>query len=254
MVLIYFDLFFYLNHKIKQVLDIFPIARKTLYNWNKLNKQGKLCNKIEYKEYVSNKYTKQILDYIKKYIINKDNFRMKNLLKLIRKNFNCSFNANNVYYALKKLGITYKKAHKVVRINRKIHKEKVKQIKKQVNELGQNTIALMDESHFELNMKPNRAWNTKGRPVTIIKNSSVRKSTSLILTVTKEKIIHYELHNTSVNKVTIQNYFKEVNNKVSNMNILLDNARVHHAKDLKQYMSTESNKLLYILQVNSVFI
>lgn len=43
------------------------------------------------------------MKFIKKYIINGDNFRMINLIKIIRKKFNCSFNKYNIYYALKKI-------------------------------------------------------------------------------------------------------------------------------------------------------
>ena len=43
---------------------------------------------------------------------------MKNLLRTIKRKFNCSFNKYNVYYVLKKLDITYKKAHKIIRTNK----------------------------------------------------------------------------------------------------------------------------------------
>ena len=50
---------------------------------------------------------------------NKDNFKMKNLLRTIKRKFNYSFNSNNAYYLFFLINITFKKAHKIVRINKK---------------------------------------------------------------------------------------------------------------------------------------
>ena len=108
---------------IEKVLKTYNICRKTLFNWRQKYKKGVLFDKIKYKQHIISKYSNEIKQYVKKYIINKDNFKMKNLLRTIKRKFNCSFNSNNVYYLFSLINITFKKAHKIVRINKKKHKK-----------------------------------------------------------------------------------------------------------------------------------
>ena len=93
-------------------------------------------------------------------------------------------------------------------------------------------------------------WNKKGKRVTFIKNTDKRINISLICSITNKKILHYEIHNTSVNKNVFINYVKKVNKKSNRKYILLDNARIHHSNDLKKYMINKSNKLLYNVPYN----
>ena len=209
-----------------------------------------LFDKIKYKQHVISKYSNEIKQYVKKYIINKDNFKMKNLLRTIKRKFNCSFNSSNVYYLFSLINITFKKAHKIVRINKKKHKKDVEQLIYTVNHIGSNRIISTDECHFQTNMKPNMDWNKKGKRVTFIKNTGKRTNISLICSVTNKKILHYEIHNTSVNKDVFINYVKKINKKSNRKYILLDNAIVHHSNDLKKYMINKSNKLLYNVPYN----
>ena len=147
------------NKSIQDIISLFRISRKTLYNWRKLDESNKLHQKTERKKYESIKYTDNVCDYIRKYIVNNYRLRMKNLLKLLKRRFNGQqFNANNVYYALKKSGITYKKAHKVVIIKKNEHKKKVKEFKKKINKIGLDKVLSTDECHFHLNMTPDFGW------------------------------------------------------------------------------------------------
>ena len=93
-------------------------------------------------------------------------------------------------------------------------------------------------------------WNKKGKRITFIKNTGKRTNISLICSITNKKILHYEIHNTSVNKNVFINYVKKINKKSNRKYILLDNARVHHSNDLKKYMINKSNKLLYNVPYN----
>jgi transposase len=170
---------------------------------------------------------------------------MKTLRKLLFKNFECNYTAYNIYYVLRKLGITYKKARKLVRINKRNHNQKVKQIKSKVNQIGYDNIVSIDECHFHINMQPNKGWNIKGKPVEFTKTTSHRTSMSLICAATNKKILYYEIHKSSINKNMFINYLKKLNRKTYRKNFLLDNARIHHAKIIKKHMEGKTNKLLF---------
>ena len=179
---------------------------------------------------------------------------MKNLLKLLKRRFNGKqFNANNVYYALKKSGITYKKAHKVVIIKKNEHKKKVKEFKGKINEIGIDKVLSTDECHFHLNMTPDFGWNKKGKRVKFIKNSSKRNSFALqpwACTISNKKIIHYRIIESSVNANVILDYVKKINKKCRNRHNIFDNASVHHAKIVKHHMQDKSNKMVYNVPYN----
>lgn len=242
--------YFNRSKSIKDAIDLFNISRKTLYNWRKLYENDKLHLKTEHKKHISLKYTDDMCEYIRKYIVNNCRFRMKNLLKLFKKNFNRTLNANNVYYALRKSGITYKKAHKVVIINKKEHKQKVKEFKEKINEIGIDKVLSTDECHFHLNMTPDYGWNKKGKRVKFIKNSGNRSSFSLICTISNKQIIHYRIIESSVNANIILDYVKNINKKCRNRYNIFDNARVHHAKIVKHHMQNKSNKMIYNIPYN----
>jgi transposase len=131
---------YYENTKsITDSINAFDICRKTLYNWRTMYNNGLLNAPVKYKSYRS-KYTSEIVNYVRKYVTNNQRFRMKNLLKLLTKNFDVHFNSNNVYYILRKNGITYKKAHNVIIINMKKHKNDVKNIKQEIRDIGYDNI------------------------------------------------------------------------------------------------------------------
>jgi transposase len=230
---------------IKKIIKQLGICRKTLYNW-RYNKRY-TCNKSKK---INDKYNKCVYEYIKKYIINRSNFRMKNLQKLLLKKFNRKYTAYNIYYVLRKLNITYKKARKIIRINKREHNRKVKQIKQKVNQIGHDNIVSTDECHFHLNMQPNKGWNIKGKPVTFTKTTSNRTSMSLICSITNKKILHYEIHKSSINKDIFIKYLKKLNRRTYRKHLLMDNARIHHSLDVKKHMKGKTNKLLFNVPYN----
>lgn len=151
---------------------------------------------------------------------------------------------------MKKNNITYKKAHKVIIINKRKHHDDVKKIKQEINDIGHDNIISSDESHFTLNMFPNHGWARSNKRVQFIKHNNKRTSFSLICSVSNKKIIHYKIIESTVNAKTILEYVKTLNKKCRNKHYLFDNARVHHAKIVKAHMEGKTNKMKYNVPYN----
>ena len=94
---------------VKNIVNVYNICRKTLYNWRK---------RITFVKYgpknITNKYSHDVREYILKYTINNDKFIMNRLLTSLYKKFNIKYTRYNVYYILRKLNVTYKKAKKYI--------------------------------------------------------------------------------------------------------------------------------------------
>ena len=99
-------------------------------------------------------------------------------------------------------------------------------------------------------MSPDYGWNDKGKRVKFVKKSGNRSSFSLICTISNKQIIHYRIIESSVNADTILDYVKNINKKCRFRHNIFDNARVHHAKKVKEYMQGKSNKMIYNVPYN----
>lgn len=238
----------------KEICDQFYISLRVFYNWRKEFRS--LNENNEFKSYQYDKkptkrkakkpkYKKGLFKFIKEYIINNDNFKMKKLIAIIKQKYKKTLNVNTVYYILRKLKITYKKAKTVVIKKPKDYEHKVNNIIKTVNKIGTENIISIDECHFETNMVPNYGWSPSGQSTIFIKKSGVRTSTSLICAISEQKVVYYEIHNGSIDSHIYLNFLKNLNKRCRNKTYLMDNARIHHSKIIKKHMEGLTNKILY---------
>ena len=183
--------------------------------------------------------------YIEAYIIDNENYRMKKLIENINKYFDIILNSNQVYYILRINKITFKKAKYQIIKNKQDHDIKVKALVKKVNEIDQDNITSIDESHFYLNMSPSHGWGKEGDRVVFTKKTSIRTSISLICAINNKKVIYYEIIKGSVNSTIYLQFLKNLNKRCKHKYYLMDNCRTHHAKIVKEHMNKVTNNILY---------
>jgi len=147
---------------------------------------------------------------------------------------------------LKNLKLSYKKVNpsKII-INKKIHQQKVKQFKNQIKTINHNNIVSIDEVHFDSNMKPNYGWSKVKEPIKHTYKNTKQYRCSVICAISNEKIIHKQLIEGNVNGVIFNDFIKNVNKLCSNKILLMDNAKIHHNKELINIMNKSTNKILY---------
>jgi transposase len=131
-------------------------------------------------------------------------------------------------------------------------KKKIKIFKEEILKHNPNNIISIDESSFDTNISKINGWNVKGKRIINKRKDNQRKRITLILGITKNKVVGYKIINGSANKIHFEDFLKnEILNKNKKSNILLmDNARIHHALTVKDYIKNTENKIIYNVPYN----
>lgn len=234
----------------KKIINIFGISKQSIYNWktNKNNIKGKYKNRLS-------KYTPEIKIFIRHYVVSKINFSMEKLIKKINKTFHICSSKTSIYNILKNLHITRKKIRKkTVLKNIKFIKQQVKQFKENIKNIPIDKIISIDESatklhgeaiSYDTHFTPNYGWSKIGKHIVKIQKSTYKRYT-IICAISNFKIIYYKIIKGSSNAINFKDFLENVLIKTGdNVNILLDNARIHHSKIVKNYIETKKSQLLF---------
>lgn len=234
------------NLTICKILNILNIARSTLYKWIKIYSNNS-CNNNEIHK-ASKQYKSKINDECVRYIC--DNVKtnkiinMKQIRKNIENQFNVTISKGHIYVILKKNGITYKQIQKSKynKTNEEFEQNKI-DMKSEITKSRRNIIST-DETSIELGMRVNKGWSEKGKRCQL-KVTNKRKRYTLVLAINKTKVIGYKLVENALNGEQFKNFVTEkllINNKST---LLMDNARIHHYKKLKEIMEEKNRKIIY---------
>lgn len=247
---------------INNTINIFSISKSSLYNWIEHYTNNNLQNINNIRTTYITKFSKEndnnisIRKYIVNYILKRQtNFTIKNLRKNITRIFNVTIGKSRVYEILNEEKISYKKiSNKIVHKNVKHMKIKVKELKKEIQSSDSNNVISIDESSFDTNLRKIKGWNVKGKKVIKECKDSQRKRLTLILGISKNNITGYKLIDGSANKISFEDFLtKDILSKIGNEKshkLLLDNARIHHALNIKTLVSNTKHKLVYNVPYN----
>ena len=230
---------------VKDVLHIFNISNGSLFNWLNLSSKQMLADKMKYTK--QSKATPAIKCYIRVYILKKINFNYKLLLRYIKRKFNTTLSKSTLYNVIHKLNISRKKIKTVPVIKNKVkHDKDVRTLKAKVKYIHQDKIISIDESHFDNKICSLYGWSVKGSSIRRRQYLRCTKRYTLICAVSNKKVVHHCVINGSANSEIFRKFVMELNGKIPNNSyLLLDNARIHHAKIVKEYINETSHTLLY---------
>ena len=99
-------------------------------------------------------------------------------------------------------------------------------------------------------MMPSHGWSIKGNATIFHKKSSDRKRITLISAISNKRVVYYEMHEGSVDAKIYLQFLKKLNKKCRNKKYLMDNARTHHSKIVKEHMKNVSNEIIYNVPYN----
>lgn len=111
-----------------------------------------------------------------------------------------------------------------------------------------DNIISIDETSIDSHISNNYGWNKRGKKiVNTITHPKCRYS--LILAISNKKVIHRQIIKGSSNGEIFLKFIKDLIKKIHTENnnyIILDNARIHHYKKLKEYIKSKPNiRLIY---------
>lgn len=223
------------------------IAKSTLYEWIHLYSDmtvEQLIKKRQNRINIRNntKINNECEMYIRSQLLQNPIKNLKKLRIEILNNFFIKISIRTIRNVLKKHNITYKTVQ-LKTINKKnnyknetIHLyESLKRTKNNYNNV--------DETSVELYSKPKMGYSKKGHKC-IVNKINKRKRYSLITSMDRNKIIYTKIIDGSVNGEIFKNFIDKVNKKTKKT-LMMDNAKIHHYKGLKQLASKKNIKIIY---------
>ena len=234
---------YYLKFKkqqsINEIISILNISNGTLYNWLNAKNNNSLKNKSKYNK--SSKYTSEIKCYIRSYVIARVNFDYKRLIIQIKKKYKIIISKSAIYDILNKINITRKKFKERIIPNKSKLNNKIHEFKKTIKTIKLDKIVSIDETSINTNSCPSYGWSEKGKKIIKI-HKKYRITYTIVSAISNNKIIHNEIIKGSVDGVKFKEFIIKLNNKLNNsMYLLMDNARPHHSKLVKEYIDNETN-------------
>ncbi len=110
----------------------------------------------------------------------------------------------------------------------------------------QGNIISIDETHFDNRIANNYGWSEKGKKIILKKYFKHFKRYTLICAISNRKILHTKIIKDSANGETFLKFIEELIGKIDeNKYLLMDNARIHHTKRLKEYVAKNNHKIIY---------
>ena len=159
--------------------------------------------------------------------------------------FRIQVSKSSIYSILSQLNYSRKKIRKKKIYGNRIKlKQKIKDFKEQVKNINKNNIISIDEVSFDTNLYPDNGWSKKGKRIYAEINSS-RKRYTIICAISNATIIAVKIIDGSAKATDFLNFIKQDLKHIKNKYLLLDNARIHHAVIVKNYINTTTNKLLF---------
>ena len=238
-------------------LDVREIARRLYTIFESLRKVGTCMNvshtsvarwlkdisRKKYKRSLPSK-TDKIIEFIK-VTIQQNPFISLSLLRLkVKECFGFSISKELIRIAIKKLGITKKKAKFFGQSSN--HSERLRIFIEEREEYKNQGLPFvsLDETSFGRNGKDVYGYSKKGEMLTIRKQRPYIKTASALCVVSDESILSYSLKSGSFNTDSFYEFLEKLNLPEKTV-FLLDNVSFHHSKKIKEFFEFKNWKLLY---------
>lgn len=213
------------NLNVDTIANIFIISKSTIYNWlnNPIinNNNKRIFNR---KPSIFN-FDKIIVEHV----IKNKMIDHNKICNIIKSKFNKNISRRTIYNVLKRNKITYKKVqtHKYPYSKDKYNKD-VSILRNSIK-CRKNRIISVDETSIDFIVPSNYGWSKKGTNCTL-NISNKRSRVSLLLAISKNKIVNYHIKEGSFKGVNFNDFMDETVSINGHYKYLMDNARIHHNK------------------------
>ena len=188
---------------------------------------------------------KIIKEYIKKFPFS----TVEEIKVFIYSNFNIRVSNNTITKLFKILNLTRKKVKfhiiKDLEYLKKLEKERLIFIDK-IKHLYFNKIIFIDESGFNVS-STDKGLSVKGEKINMPKKNLKSKNISLLMAITKDEILNYDIYESAINKESFYNFIKKIINnlKEDDYTFVFDNVAFHKNKDVLDLITDSNNNYLF---------
>jgi len=229
----------YFNLIVDDIVKIYKISKSTIYEWIN-NKINIVNNKRVFNRKKSIcEYDKCVIDHIIKCKVVKCN----QLIDKIKEKYNKNISRKTIYNILKRNKYSCKRiqTNKYPYSKEKFNKD-IKILKKQLK-WRKNRVISVDETSIDFVKPSNYGWSKIGEKCTI-SISNKRKRISLLMAISKNKIVKCWSKNGSINGKFFNRFMKQIAKPNGKYKYLMDNVKIHHNKLMDPYVK---NKIIYNL-------
>ena len=174
------------------------------------------------------------------------------LRKKISNLFNVKISRGYLYFILKKNNIVRLKVNynKYPHNDKKFNEAKNK-LKKELQNVNKNVISI-DETSVDISIASNYGFAKKGTKC-VINKIFKRKRFTVIMAMTKRKILDYKIVPNSSNGETFMSFIKEQIVPKTKKALFMDNARIHHYKKFTSYVNSIKRKVIYNVPYTPIY-
>lgn len=247
------------NMSVNQILQFARISRSTLFGWIKKYSHESYSNyengsnlqppQREFnRKFFPKKINDNCLKYIIDYVLEKKVIDANSICKNVKNKFNIIMSKKYLYNLLKNNNISYKIAQKTSYPydNIKFAHQK-QQLKEQIEKVN-DKLNYTDEMAIYLGIKPDYGWSEKGKRCIIKQPKSYANKTadrySIVMTMTKEKIINYRLIRGTYNAKRFCSYIKNTIPKMGDTTPFMDGASIHKSRIVKKCLSEHGKETI----------
>jgi len=157
-----------------------------------------------------------------------------------------SMSKSTIYRVCKKKNITYKKIkYDNCLEDIKEQKIKVKNVMEKIKAMDNKQMISVDEMSIAVHENVKRGWSKKGKKCVIkVKNRrSVAGRYSIVMAISKEKIIGFKIKQKSIKTEDFINFIDEIKNE--NNYYFMDNATIHKSKQFNEFKEDKKINVIY---------
>lgn len=247
------------NKSFNKTASLLGLYRQTVTNWIKRYKNNlvklneRIISNIKKNFSLDIKFNfnnDNILNFIKNTI--KDNpFLTKNEMRIkILNKFNVKLSNKKLSLIYKKINLTRKKVKKRVIKDEKfidtLSEERTKFINK-VNSIDKDKIISIDETGLSDVLNNLFGYSEKGIDINIPINNKKNTNNSIIIALTTNGIIHYDINQESTNAKLFYDFILKVINKLKEKNyiFLFDNIQFHKNKEILNLIVNNGHQYIF---------
>ena len=223
---------FYLQkfHSFRKTANHLGLKKSSIHRW---------VNRSPFVKRVTRKrkLSKDIMDYVEQMLQQNPFLTLRELRTKVNDKFRKDVSNSGIRVVIKRIGYSRKRSSQVVNTERIIglrndYRDKIKDI-------DYKHVISIDETYFEVSMIPKYGYSKRGERLQCSKSNINRKKFSLLMAITCQGVLDYELHTSNINKIIFANFIKKL--QTTNYNFLqMDNVSFHHCKEVKDIMEAKS--------------
>jgi len=243
---------YYLKHDqdMRNTCKIFDCKYQSLARWVKTyKKQGNVKRKTRKNKNI--KVTPKIVKFIKEYVKKYPTTTLWEFSKLVNKEFKISLTDKTIYNILHRNKITRKRLRSRYYPEKREGQEKMdlETFYNRLKKYDYKKTICLDETSIYLNMTHSYGRSKSGTRVIKRTNKYPYKRYNLLCAISYNKVIGWTLYEYVKGGLTKQDildfYNHYINNKYKNHLIIMDNARIHVSKIIRETIEKSENSLLY---------